>query len=154
MLYVPNKLFYNSSVISQANESKTNHYLTWKMLSSNPSFPMIFYGVNGKHYHDIDSPSFYNLNEVSAVIEIVKSLMIDIPNLKTYQIGIIGGFRSQVLKIRESLRDINLATINVGSIEDYQGQEYDIIIISTVLTARVPNYEKNVSQLLKKCFEF
>ena len=51
-------------------------------------------------------------------------------------IGIIAAFRSQILKIRLKLREVGLGNINVGSVQDYQGQEMKIIIISTVMTSR------------------
>ena len=50
------------------------------------------------------------------------------------EIGVIAAFRQQVLRIRKALRSVGLSGINVGSVEDYQGQEYKIILISTVLT--------------------
>ena len=62
-------------------------------------------------------------------------------NVSTQDIGIIAAFRAQVLMLRTHLRSLNLGAINVGSVEDYQGQEKKIIIISTVLTCRVPTYE-------------
>lgn len=41
-------------------------------------------------------------------------------NITTQSIGIIGGFRSQVLKIRQALRAAGLGAVNVGGVEDYQ----------------------------------
>jgi hypothetical protein len=42
----------------------------------------------------------------------------------------------QVLKLRSLLREQNLGAINVGQVEDFQGQECKVIIISTVLSER------------------
>ena len=49
----------------------------------------------------------------------------------------------QVLKLRLALRAANLGNINVGGVEDFQGQESRVIIISTVLTSRVRQLEIN-----------
>ena len=49
----------------------------------------------------------------------------------------------QVLKLRQALRTENLGGINVGGVEDFQGQESRIIIISTVLSSRVKQLEIN-----------
>lgn len=49
-------------------------------------------------------------------------------------IGVIAAFRQQVLRIRKALRSVGLSEINVGSVEDYQGQEYRVVLISTVLS--------------------
>lgn len=49
-------------------------------------------------------------------------------------IGVIAAFRQQVLKIRIELRKMGLGEISVGSVEDFQGQEFRVVVISTVLT--------------------
>ena len=48
-----------------------------------------------------------------------------------------------MLKLRQALRQANLGGINIGGIEDFQGQESKIIIISTVLSSRVRQLEIN-----------
>ena len=51
------------------------------------------------------------------------------------QIGIITPYHAQCLKIRASLRD-TAGSITVGSVEEFQGQERKIIIISTVRSSQ------------------
>eukprot|EP00966_Prymnesium_polylepis_P258984 5981861-Prymnesium_polylepis.2 len=51
----------------------------------------------------------------------------------TGNIAILTPYRKQVIKIREMLRVRGLGGVRVGSVDDYQGQEEDIVIISTVL---------------------
>ena len=48
-----------------------------------------------------------------------------------------------MLRIRQRLRTEGLGNINVGSVEDFQGQEVKVIVISTVQTMRVPSLEIN-----------
>jgi len=50
-------------------------------------------------------------------------------------IGIITPYRAQASKIRAALRTINTA-IKVASVEEYQGQERRVIIVSTVRSSR------------------
>jgi DNA polymerase III delta prime subunit len=143
MLHVPSKLFYQNALESYSNNQRVLPYLNWSWLPSLGAFPMLFVGVDGQHYHAIDSPSFYNLHEAMKVVEVIKSLLTETSlGITTQSIGVIGGFRSQVLKIRQLLRAESLSSINVGGVEDYQGQERDVMIISTVLTSRVPTYER------------
>ncbi|CAN0124966.1 unnamed protein product, partial [Ectocarpus sp. 8 AP-2014] len=44
--------------------------------------------------------------------------------------------RRQVLRLRKLLRDNNLGIVNVGQVEDFQGGEKKIVIISTTLSKR------------------
>jgi hypothetical protein len=110
-------------------------------------FVVLFHGVDGRHRHEIDSPAFYNLEEIEIIINLCSSLLHPSSGLHitTKDIGIIGAFRSQILKLRLSLRQAHLGGINVGSVEDFQGQEIRIIIISTVLSHRIPSLEMNGS---------
>jgi hypothetical protein len=54
-------------------------------------------------------------------------------HVTTNDIGVVTPFRAQVLHIRQALRRRNLGSIRVGTVDDYQGQEELIIIISTVV---------------------
>ena len=58
--------------------------------------------------------------------------------ITTNDIGVVTPFRAQVLHLRQQLRKVNLGgqnlgNIRVGTVDDYQGQEEKIIIISTVI---------------------
>ena len=57
--------------------------------------------------------------------------------MSTRDIAVICAFRAQVLLVRNMLRKVGLGAIGVGSVEDYQGQETRIVIVSTVLSSRV-----------------
>jgi superfamily I DNA and/or RNA helicase len=54
----------------------------------------------------------------------------------TNDIGVVASFRAQVLLIRTMLRSVGLGAIRVGSIDDYQGQEEEVVIVSTVFAGR------------------
>lgn len=54
--------------------------------------------------------------------------------LKVSDIGVLAPFRRQVQKIRLLLRSLGLGLVRVGTVDDYQGQEETVIIISTVIT--------------------
>ena len=61
------------------------------------------------------------------------------PSLKTSDVAVVTLFRKQVLKIRQLLRKIGLGAVRVGTVDDYQGQEEKVVIISTVLSHSHPH---------------
>lgn len=77
MLEVPSKLFYNDEIEALANSDNVKQYTKWSKLpvSRTENFPLVFVGVNGQHFHQIDSPSFYNPAEIIKVVEIIQSLL-------------------------------------------------------------------------------
>ena len=98
------------------------------------STPLLFFGVEGKDIAEDDSPSFYNPTEASAVRTLVQRLLASDFDISTNHIGVIAPYRKQVQKIRLLLRSDNLGAVRVGTVDDYQGQEERIIIISTTLS--------------------
>lgn len=102
-------------------------------------FPALVIGVRGRQQHLMDSPSYSNLGECSKVLEVCTLLLQESHlNVKASDIGIIAAFRSQVLALRLVLRAQGLRGVSVGSVEDFQGQENRVIIISTVLSTLPP----------------
>ena len=118
-----------------------------KTSSSKPedcdAFPVLFVGIDGLALHEMDSPSFYNDAEIDEVVRVTKAVLKNCVGVDTRDFGVICAFRAQVLRMRVRLRAEGLGAINVGSVEDFQGQETRIIVISTVLTKRMPTFEVN-----------
>lgn len=177
ILHVPSSLFYGGVLVESGNVDRLDSLGDWSELGgasflrkpldtvetfssddeeeypsptsarSPRPFVLQFRGVDGQHDHEVDSPSFFNLEEVQAVVDVCSSLVGSAMDgesaVSTSDIGVIGAFRSQVLKLRIALRAAGLGGINVGSVEDFQGQETRIAVISTVLRHRVPSMEIN-----------
>ncbi|KAJ3568151.1 hypothetical protein NP233_g5899 [Leucocoprinus birnbaumii] len=80
------------------------------------------------------------ISEIQIVMTIVKELMDEAnscePPLKARNIGIISPFRAQVWKLREMLREENLRDVDVGTVEDWQGRENRVIIVSCVRSSQ------------------
>jgi len=75
--------------------------------------------------------------EATQVVELVESLLSSARvKVSTRDIGVVCGFRAQVLKLRKLLRARGLGAVNVGQVEDFQGREEKVIIISTVVARR------------------
>lgn len=166
LLEVPSRLFYYSALREAVRDrSKVDRFLPFSAflrtvnlapafadmsqplvfhtepeVNPQPGFPCVFVGVQNKHDHPLDSPSFFNVGEIDAIVVLCK-LLVSCPQytngrLLLSDIGIIGAFRAQVLKIRLALRKENLGAISVGSVEDFQGQEKQVILVSTVLSSK------------------
>ncbi|KAM6146847.1 RNA helicase Mov10l1 [Phoenicopterus ruber ruber] len=87
----------------------------------------------GNETHEGHSPSWFNPTEAVQVMQycchLAKNENAAVP---VTDIGVITPYRKQVEKIRFLLRSIDLADIKVGTVEEFQGQEYMVIILSTV----------------------
>ncbi|KAL1279708.1 hypothetical protein QQF64_014308 [Cirrhinus molitorella] len=79
------------------------------------------------------NPSWFNPAEAVQVMmyccQLAKRLYNPIP---ATDIGVIAPYKKQVEKIRVLLHRVGLGEVKVGSVEEFQGQEFLIIIISTV----------------------
>ncbi|KYN40403.1 Putative helicase MOV-10 [Trachymyrmex septentrionalis] len=133
LLYISNKLFYNNELKS-CGGANTQIALNWSQLP-NKKFPMIFQEVLGTEQRYDKSLSVYNTAEVLSVLVYIDILM----NSKfkghaitQKDIGIITPFARQQLLIKYHLAAVNYKDITVGTVETFQGQERNVIILSTV----------------------
>ncbi|KAJ9473412.1 putative RNA helicase SDE3 [Diplonema papillatum] len=123
-------LFYNGILRPCGSESVTHSLVGWADLP-NPEFPLLFCGVAGDDEKGRDTHSFYNLAEVRGVCQIVKRLT-QATGIAPRDIGVIAPFRVQVHCLRHALRNGGFGGVRVGTVEDYQGQESKVVILSTV----------------------
>mmetsp|Transcript_29014 Transcript_29014/g.67999 ORF Transcript_29014/g.67999 Transcript_29014/m.67999 type:complete len:565 (-) Transcript_29014:51-1745(-) len=136
LLELPSKLFYENSLIFSANETESRSLEKWSELGA-PGTPLLFYGLVGQQLNEVDSPSFFNPTEAAMVVNLINKMLGDKSlDLSTNDFGVITIYRKQVLKLRRLLRDNGLGAVRVGSVDDYQGQEEKVVIISTVLSHR------------------
>ncbi|XP_033121738.1 putative helicase mov-10-B.1 [Anneissia japonica] len=133
ILKLPNELFYDNELEAKADIFMRETMCRWEELPKK-NFPLIFHGVEGKDEKEGTSPSFFNTKECDAVLTYIKQLMegkYSGKKLQQSDIGIISPYRKQVQKIQQVLKR-NYEKIKVGSVEEFQGQERLVIIISTV----------------------
>nr|XP_042700168.1 RNA helicase Mov10l1 isoform X1 [Chrysemys picta bellii] len=87
----------------------------------------------GSETREGHNPSWFNPTEAVQVMRYCCLLAKHVNNaVSVTDIGVITPYRKQVEKIRFLLRNVDLMDIKVGSVEEFQGQEYLVIIISTV----------------------
>lgn len=134
ILHYPNETFYDGELMPNADEGIRTCLCDWEELP-NKKVPVIFHGVTGKDLREERSPSFFNPEEAAVVFSYVRKLLIEKKGgmqIKQNQIGVITPYRKQVQKIRQLLKKGKFDDIDVGSVEEFQGQERLIIIVSTV----------------------
>jgi RNA helicase armi len=97
---------------------------------ANPSCGLFFIGTNGVERQVVDSPSWCNPTEAQQIHLVLMHLYKKGINID--DVGIITPYQQQVKNIRQVLDDAGLAAPKIGSVEEFQGQERQIILISTV----------------------
>lgn len=129
ILDLPSKLFYDGELV--ASKEDTDSVLASLNFLPNKEFPMVFYGIQGCDEREGNNPSWFNRIEISKVIETIKRLTAN-DCVQEEDIGVITPYRQQVMKIKEVLDRLEMTEVKVGSVEQFQGQEKQVIIISTV----------------------
>lgn len=132
ILMPPSALFYNDTLEPCARE---NGDVVWSGLP-NAKIPLTFIGSTSLEECIDERETWYNAGEIDLVVSTIKSLLAEgarsVPPLAPKQIGVMAPWREQVWKLRERLREEQLGRVDVGSVEDYQGREMRVIIISCV----------------------
>ncbi|KAJ6478594.1 P-loop containing nucleoside triphosphate hydrolase protein [Mycena vitilis] len=131
ILMPPSTLFYEDSLVPCAQ----NGSISWTGLP-NLRLPLLFIGSETKEECVDERASWYNTGEIKATVDTIVSLLAEgtssSPPLQASDIGVMSAFREQVWKIREHLRKERLSAVDVGTVEDYQGREMRVCIISCV----------------------
>ncbi|KRH94636.1 tRNA-splicing endonuclease positive effector (SEN1) [Pseudoloma neurophilia] len=129
----PNKYFYQSMLKNDISVLKRqNPYATFLK-------PMSF--LKTQSNDNSDQNSYANSGEARIVLEIVKELMIRNQKYNlTSKIGIITPYKAQQYKIKTMLKQISpdiFKFVSVNTVDGFQGQEKDIIIISAVRSKNI-----------------
>lgn len=131
ILELPSELFYKKDLIADKEETKSS-LDAWGNLLPNKEFPVLFIGIQGCDEREGNNPSWFNRIEISKVVEIIRKLK-RTTDLEDSDIGVITPYRQQVTKLKKTLEDkLDMPDVKVGSVEQFQGQERQVIIISTV----------------------
>ncbi|XP_023769556.1 uncharacterized protein LOC111918117 [Lactuca sativa] len=131
----PNRKFYQNKILDAENvtcKSYGRQYLSGPMFGS-----YSFINIVGGREEGDDVGSKRNMVEVSIVVKIVQKLYEEWQQSKRkVSIGVVSPYAAQVVSIEEKLRykyeKRDGFSVNVKSIDGFQGGEEDIIILSTV----------------------
>ncbi|KFK33321.1 hypothetical protein AALP_AA6G359800 [Arabis alpina] len=133
----PNKEFYGGE-ITDAEIVKESIYQK-KFLQGNMfgSFSFINVGRGKEEFGDGHSPK--NMVEVAVISEVISNLFkVSRQRTMKMSVGVVSPYKGQVRAIQERIGDKysslpgQLLTLNVRSVDGFQGGEEDVIIISTV----------------------
>lgn len=91
---------------------------------------LYFFAIKGTNVRSPDSPSWFNREEGRNVFNFYCDLLGK--KVKASSVGIITPYAKQVKYIRSLINDAGLDVPKIGTVEEFQGQERDIILISTV----------------------
>ncbi|KAJ3678467.1 hypothetical protein LUZ60_002270 [Juncus effusus] len=146
ILDLPSKLFYKGELVAcrESNESMDPVYDALGL--PDKSFPILFIGIQGCDEREGNNPSWFNRIEASKVVEIISKITQN-SDIDTSEIGIITPYRQQVLKLKQALELMEMEDLKVGSVEQFQGQEREVIIVSTVRSTVRHNEFDRVHQL-------
>lgn len=115
-----------------------------------PDKHVYFVNCSQNETHESDSTSMYNTGEAKVVTELLRKLNTYFkqnPNLEKLSIGVICTYGDQARKIKEIIKSekiktdgfkTNVEKMIVSTVDDFQGDERDIIILSTVRNPENP----------------
>lgn len=120
------------SILPDANDNVSKSG-SFSQIHRQTSWPIHFRGVKGADSsmglaYISGTESWQNIPESLAVVEIVSTLIAD--GVTPKSIGVMAPFRGQVMDIRNRLRKKSFYDVNVGTIENYQAVEQDVIVLS------------------------
>uniref|UniRef100_A0A669FAJ3 RNA helicase n=1 Tax=Oreochromis niloticus TaxID=8128 RepID=A0A669FAJ3_ORENI len=132
LLTLPSKLFYQGELCCKGPRPIVDSLCQWKNLPKK-GFPLLFHGVRGTEMREGNNPSWFNPVEAVQVMLYSCQLAKKLYNpVHASDIGVIAPYKKQCEKIRVLLGKVGLSDIKVGSVEEFQGQEFLVIILSTV----------------------
>ncbi|KAF4116984.1 hypothetical protein G5714_001537 [Onychostoma macrolepis] len=132
LLELPSRLFYAGELCVRSQRAVVDALCHWNRLPTK-GFPFVFHGVRGTEMREGTNPSWFNPSEAVQVMMYCCQLAKRLYNpIAAADIGVIAPYKKQVEKIRVLLHRVGLGEVKVGSVEEFQGQEFLIIIISTV----------------------
>lgn len=103
ILQFPNSEFYEGELRNCAARSTSHRLEKWKGWP-NDKFPIIFHALSGGDAREGNSPSFFNVAEISQVKAYVNALRDARPRMiNDNDIGIISPYASQVKKLRRAI---------------------------------------------------
>ncbi|XP_021585338.2 5'-3' DNA helicase ZGRF1 isoform X6 [Ictidomys tridecemlineatus] len=129
---IANDLFYEGNLLNGISEIERSPLLEWL-----PT--LCFYNVKGLEQIERDN-SFHNVAEAAFTLKLIQSLIAS--GIASPMIGVITLYKSQMYKLCHLLNAVdfdhpNIKSVQVSTVDAFQGAEKEIIILSCVRTRQV-----------------
>ncbi|XP_054967697.1 5'-3' DNA helicase ZGRF1 isoform X5 [Pan paniscus] len=129
---IANDLFYKGALMNGVTEIERSPLLEWL-----PT--LCFYNVKGLEQIERDN-SFHNVAEATFTLKLIQSLIAS--GIAGSMIGVITLYKSQMYKLCHLLSAVDfhhpdIKTVQVSTVDAFQGAEKEIIILSCVRTRQV-----------------
>merc|ERR1712232_124351 len=131
-------IFYASQL--EHRERETQMGLLPFFRTQGLSVPILLHNTIGQECRDSGSPSVYNVEEVRLVQQYILELLGDDSlDLKPSDIGVITPYTKQLQVLQKQMDSLGsaFAGVECGTVEWFQGQERQAVIISTVRCSRL-----------------
>jgi hypothetical protein len=136
----PSKKFYNDQLINGDNVKGSNYSKVWHDLLP----PVRIHSVKGTEMINPNMiTSFYNEKEAKVVFSLLEKLLrrlTAVGSNNEVSVGIISSYAAQLHHIQSSLppvlKESPRLRIVCGSVDAFQGKEFDIVLFSTVRSGR------------------
>jgi helicase MOV-10 len=131
-MQVSNRLFYDDMLQFFPSEISMR-MVGWPMLA-NASVPLLLVAVRGHQDSEYPEPSLFNLFEVFEVLQWIDRLIAS-GRVRAGDIGVICCYHAQKMKLLKALSSTAaLSEVEVGTVEEYQGREKVVTIVTTTRT--------------------
>ncbi|XP_045527649.1 probable RNA helicase armi [Pieris brassicae] len=136
VLLLPSKMFYDNTLVPKFDKNTSwipkivNATCDVFSITENKSGGIYVYGIQGQNTRAEDSPSWYNPQEASMVALTTCKLYKN--KVTPEEIGIISPYIAQIKYLRLIFNAMGLPQPKIGTVEEFQGQERPIILITTV----------------------
>lgn len=132
IMKLPSKWFYNDELKCNGVPEAWNTVRSWSLLQG---FPLKLIGIRGRQQKEGKSPSYYNIEEIYQIKELIIQALNEAKKLREEDISVLCPTFAQVKHMRNALRSVGYREIRVGSVDDMQGREKALVFISLVYTS-------------------
>lgn len=133
----PSQQYYGGQLLSAEGLQSRTSPLADAPLDSRLKSPNIFFNIaNGCEERDVGySKSIHNVAECNALIKVLAQLL---PHLTGHTVGVITFYNAQVTLLKRALERLaapNKNNVTISTVDGFQGEEKDVVLLSMVRTS-------------------